>query len=438
MNNNEKYALADMVIAHALKNGAQQVSVSIDENRSNNIEIRDQKIDSLKESNRSGMNIDLYVDNKYSSSSTNRLKKDDLLKFTGEAIAATRYLAEDQFRKLPEPELYYKGGGADLGLYDKKLESIDAKTKIDLANQVMNEAFGKDERIISVSSYYSDSLNNRLMVTSNGFRGDSQRSNLSLVASVSMKSDIGRPSDYWYESSVFFDKLIKNDIGKKALERTIRKLGPKKIASGKYTMILENRIAPNLLNPVYSSLQGGAIYRKESFLIGKKDKQVASKLMTIWDDPTIPGGSGSRLFDAEGLASAKRIIFEDGMLRDFYIDTYYGRKLEMKPTSGDASNIVFKLGDRDMNAMVGGLKKGILVTGFIGGNFNGSTGDFSYGIEGFLVENGKLVQPVNEMNISGNMNDIWMRLVEVGNDIIEGSSQKIPSLMLDAIDFSGI
>jgi PmbA protein len=91
-----------------------------------------------------------------------------------------------------------------------------------------------------------------------------------------------------------------------------------------------------------------------------------------------------------------------------------------------------------MEGMLSSLKKGILVTGFNGGNFNGSTGDFSYGIEGFLVQNGKIVHPVNEMNISGNMNDIWFRLVEIGNDFREDSSQRVPSIMLDAIDFSGI
>ena len=100
---NEKYALADLVIEHALKSGAQQVSVSIDESRSNDIEIRDKKIDKLTESTRNGLSIDLYVDKKYSSASTNRLKKEELFKFVDEAIAATRFLAEDEFRKLPEP-----------------------------------------------------------------------------------------------------------------------------------------------------------------------------------------------------------------------------------------------------------------------------------------------------------------------------------------------
>jgi PmbA protein len=438
MTTKEKYTLADLVIDHALKNGAQQVSVIIDESRSNDIEIRDQQIDRLTESNRNSLSINLYVDKKYSAHSTNRLKKEDLFKFVDEAIAATRFLAEDEFRTLPEPELYYKGGGPDLKNFDPEIESIDPKTKIDLASQVMNEAYKKDERIISVSAYYSDNINSRVLVTSNGFKGDNAGSGISLVASVAVATDSGRPSDYWYENSIFFNKLKTTDIGKKALERTIQKIGPKKISSGKYTMILENRAVRNLVGPVFNALQGSSIYQKQSFLAGKQDKPVASALMSVYDDPLLPSEPGSQLFDNEGLASVRRAILEDGVLRNFYIDTYYGKKLKMKPTSGGSSNVIFKLGSRNMEAMIKTLKKGIVVTGFNGGNCNGSTGDFSYGIDGFLVENGKIIHPLNEMNITGNMNQIWFNLVENGNDLIEGSQFKAPSMMFEKIDFSGI
>jgi PmbA protein len=439
MNTKEKYTLAELVIEHALKGGAQQISVIIDETLSNNIDIRDRKIDRLAESNRNSLTINLFIDRKYSSHSTNRLRKEDLFNFTDEAIAATKYLAEDEFRMLPEPDLYYKGGGTDPGVHDTTLESIDVKTKIMLANAVVDEAFGKDERIISVSSYYSDSISRRILVTSNGFKGDNARSDISLYATVSMKSDPGRPSDYWYEAAQSFEKLIKTDIGKKALERTIRKIGPRKVTSGKYPMVVENRVVQNLMGPFYNALQGSNIYLKQSFLEGKKGKAVGSKLMSLTDDPTIPSFPGSRLFDQEGLASVRRSILEEGVLQNFYIDTYYGRKLKMEPTSGENSNVLFTpLGTKNCEELVGTMKKGIFVTEFNGGNCNGSTGDFSYGIEGFYIENGKIVHPVNEMNITGNMNELWFRLADAGNDVIKSSSFRIPSLLFESIDFSGI
>jgi PmbA protein len=438
MNINDKYTLADKVIARALKSGAQQVSVSIYESRNNDIEIRDQQIDRLKESNRNSMSIGLYVDNKYSSHNTNRLKEEDLFRFTEEGVAATRFLAVDKFRALPDPSLYYKGGDADLKIFDQAIDLIQPKAKIDLAMQVLNEAYKKDERIISVSSYYSDSQSNRVLVTSNGFRGTSAGTSVSLSASVAAKSGDSRPSDYWYETSLFFDNLIRDGIGKKALERTLKKIGPKKIKSGKYTMVVDNMAIGNLAGPFNSALQGYSIDQKQSFLAGKAGKKVASDLMTVYDDPLIISGPGSRLFDDEGLAAVKRPIVEDGILKNFYIDTYYSRKLGMDTTTGSTSNVIFKLGTRDLAAMLASVKKGILVTGFNGGNCNGSTGDFSYGIDGYLIENGAIVHPVNEMNISGNMNEFWMKLIEAGNDIREGDAWRLPSMMFDGIDFSGI
>jgi PmbA protein len=438
MDTNEKYSLADLVIQHALKSGAEQVSVVIYENRSNNIEIRDQKIDSLKESNQSGLSISLYVDKKYSAHSTSRMKKEELFRFVDEAIVATRFLAEDEFRSLPDPELYYKGGGSDLNTFDPKLDSVDAKAKINLANQALNEAYKKDDRIISVTSNYSDIISNSVMVASNGFRGDSGNTRVSLNVSVSLKSATGRPSDYWTERAMFYDKLKTSDIGKKALERTIGKIDPKKIISGKYNLIVENRVAANLLNPVFGALQGSSIYQKQSFLAGKENKQVASQILTAYDDPLIPSGFGSRLFDDEGLAALKRPLIEGGVLKTYFIDNYYGRKLSMKPTSGSSSNVVFNKGARSMNEMIGSMEKGVLITGFIGGNCNGSTGDFSYGIEGFFIREGKIIHPVNEMNITGNMNQFWFNLAEMGNDIIENRTVKTPSMLFENIDLSGI
>ena len=438
MNTKEKYDLADLVIEHALKSGAQQVSVNIYENRSNDIEIRDQKIDSLKESNRAGLSISLYVDKKFSAHSTNRMKTEELFRFVDEAVNSTRFLAEDEYRLLPDPELYYKGGGTDLNVFDPKLDAVDAKTKINLASQALDEAYKKDDRIISVSSYYSDSITNSVMVSSNGFRGDSGNTRVSLTVTVSLKSLTGRPNDYWNENALFLDKLKTTEIGKKALERTVNKIDPRKIASGKYSVVVDNRVAGNLIYPVYGALQGSSLYQKQSFLIGKQNKPIASELLTAYDDPLLKSGFGSRLFDDEGLAAVKMPVIENGILKNYYIDNYYGRKLGMKLTTGSTSNVIFNTGARTMDEIIRSLKKGVLITGFIGGNCNGTTGDFSYGIEGYFIQDGTIVHPVNEMNITGNMNQFWFSLAEVSKDINENSSIKIPSLMFENIDLSGI
>jgi len=203
-------------------------------------------------------------------------------------------------------------------------------------------------------------------------------------------------------------------------------------------MIVENRLAGRIIQPLISALNGRSIQQKNSFLIDMAGEKIGSGLLTLVDDPFIVSGRGSRLFDREGLATKKRAIFDQGVLKEYYIDTYYGKKLDMDPTSGDTTNLVFKPGDKDLQELIASMDKAIFVTGFNGGNSNGSTGDFSYGIEGFLVENGKLTQPVSEMNITGNFNQFWKDLVAVGSDVYEGSTRRTPSLVFDNIDFSGI
>jgi PmbA protein len=438
MNTNEKYEIADLVIKHALKCGADEVAVAISDSASSSIEIREKKIDRLQESISNGLSLTLYVQKKYSSHSTNHLKKADLLKFVEGAVAATKFLSEDEFRYLPEADRYYKGGGSDLQTMDLSIASLDPKQKIELARQAENEIFGTDPRIISITSSYFDSVSSDVFVTSNGFKGESDGSFAGLSASVSIKGETGRPQDYWGEYAIYFNDLVKSGIGKKALERTLKKLDPKKIASGKYPMVVDNLVMGNLLGPLVSAMTGSSMYQKNSFLIGKANTKIASEKLTITDDPLVPKGFGSRHFDQEGINAIKREVIENGILKNYFIGTYYGRKLNLPPTTIGPSNLVFRTGDKDQAALIKSVKKGVFVTGFNGGNCNGSTGDFSYGIEGFYIENGELVHAVNEMNISGNMNTFWNTLAELGNDPYKYGSFLSPTMLFDNMDFSGL
>jgi PmbA protein len=438
MTKEEKYSLAKWAMNHALENGAQQTRVSISNSESSSVEVRDEKIDKLEQAIQSSLTIHLFVDGKYSGHSTNRMKKEDLSHFINEAIEATKYLSEDKFRSLPEPELYYKGGGKSLNTLDANFSKVSPQEKIDLAFAMEKEVLGADDRIISVSASYYDGLDEQVMVTSNGFEGDTSNTYYGMNASVSVKSNDARPESNWGESAIFFEKLKKDGIAKMALKRAIDKIGQDKIESGKMPMIVENRQVGRIFGPLISALSGSAIQQKNSFLIDKLGKKVVSEKLTLTDDPFISGGRGSRLFDGEGMAAKKRVVFNKGILETYYIDTYYGKKLEMKPNSGGTTNLVFETGNKDVNGLITSVKKGILVTGFNGGNSNGTTGDFSYGIEGFLIEDGKITKPISEMNITGNMLDLWSNIGEFGNDINKNSSWMTPSILFEGVDFSGI
>ncbi len=252
--------LAQWAMDYALKNGCQASRVSLYSGSDTSFELRDAKMDRLKQSAENRLNIRLFVDGRYGSYSTNRLDKKELGSFIRNGIDATRYLAEDPARVLPDATRYYKGGKPDLQLLDPKLNAIEPDDKVALARAVGEEALGKDPRIISVESSYSDRENFSYRLASNGFEGESQSSSFSLVASVSIKGDgDARPSSYWYDSSLYYDKLVKEGIGDKALERVLRKLGQRKIASGKYTMVVDPTVSGRVVSPMIGALYGSAL-----------------------------------------------------------------------------------------------------------------------------------------------------------------------------------
>ena len=431
--------LAQWALKYALNKGCSDARISIYSGISNSFEYRDIQLDRLEQSSESEMNIQLYVDGKFASFSTNRLDKKELEKFISNGIETTRYLAKDEFRKLADPARLYTGDGKGLDVYDKSIDNISVDDKLALLKNNVNEVYKTDERIISVTSGYSDGTSNSYIVSSNGFEGETETTFYNLSAETSMKgANDTRPQGYWYDAAVFWDNLQKENLGKTAYERTLRKLGQEKIKSGVYKMILDNMTSSRLFSPLISALYGSNIQQKSSFLINKLGEKIVSDKLTVIDDPHIKNARGARWFDSEGAATKKYNVIENGVLNMYYIDTYYGGKLNMEPTIQSPSILTFQLGNKDFDQIIAGIDKGIWVTGFNGGNSNSTTGDFSFGIEGFLIEKGVAVKPLNEMNITGNLLTLWKNILEIGNDPKTNSSYRIPSILFDAVSFSGI
>ena len=429
--------LAKEIMQFALANGANDARISIASGSSSTFEYRDKQLDKLQQASENRMEIELFVDGRYGSYSTNRIDVEGLKKFTLSAIASTKYLDKDPYRKLPDPARYYNGN-KDLKTYDSEFENISVDTKLQLAQDAINEIYGTDPGIISVTGEYSDGDSFLYIIASNGFEGETAHTSYSVFANVAIKGkDDARPSDYWFESSLHFNNLVKTGIGKKAYERVIQKLGQTKIESGKYAMLIDNTQSVRLLAPILSALNGHALHQKNSFLLDKLNEQIVSDKVTITDDPHIESAFGARMFDGEGVATVKRNIIEKGILKTYFIDTYSAAKLETEPTIASPSIVTFELGEKNHEQMLASLSKGIWVTGFNGGNSNSSTGDFSFGIEGFLIENGKITKPISEMNITGNLLTLWNNLLEIGNDPKLNTSRRVPSLLFGNVDFSG-
>jgi PmbA protein len=227
------------------------------------------------------------------------------------------------------------------------------------------------------------------------------------------------------------------EIGREAARRALARIGSTKADSAVLPMAVDNRAAGRLVGALFGPLQGQALQQKRSFLDGKLGAVVGSEKLTLADDPLVVKGLASRLFDGEGIAAQRMPVFERGVLKSYFIDTYYGRKLGVAPTTGGPSNGAWALGDKPQAALLADMKDGILVTGFLGGNSNGTTGDFSFGVQGYRVRGGQIAEPVGEMNISGNQADLWKRLVAVGNDPYAYSSGRTPTLVFDGVQFAG-
>ena len=203
-------------------------------------------------------------------------------------------------------------------------------------------------------------------------------------------------------------------------------------------MVVDTLCVRQLLAPMISALYGSALHQKNSFLMDSLGKQVASPLFNLLDEPHLIGANGARYFDGEGGATRPMPVFEEGVLRTYYIDTFSAKKMAVEPTIASPSLLVMMPGEKNLDELVAEVSQGILVTGFNGGNCNSSTGDFSYGVEGFLIEHGQLTQPINEMVVTGQMSDLWNHLVAVGNDARSCNSWRIPSLTFAEVSFSGL
>ena len=445
MKQDNESAAIQIALETAEKCGADAVRITYNKTKHSSYTVRNDKLDRLQQATGSSLFLQLYTEGRYGTFSTNRMEREELKNFIVKSIETTRLLTEDPYRSLPEKSLCYMGGGADLKQRDPGFSDIPLEKKIEIAKMCNAEILGKDKRLLNVNSEYGDYEDHTLILDSQGFSGETDQTNftVSTECSVKGKGD-ARPEGWWYESSLFFDDLMYDGCGERALERAVRKLGARKIKSGKYNMVVENTVSSRLVSPIINALNGANIQQNNSFLNGKLGERVFSPLLEIYDDAHQPGAFGSRYFDSEGLATHPCPIIDRGVISTYFINTYYSKKTGLPVTIESPSLPLCTLSgeregqnEKNLEHLLKGAGNGIFVTGFNGGNTNSSTGDFSFGIEGFYFENGIILYPVSEMNVTGNIISLWNSILDIGNDPRKASRWLIPTLSFDSVDFNG-
>lgn len=429
---------ATAAVEMARKAGAQDAWASLSRDRSVSYTYRDGKIEKVEESTSRGLGISLYVDGRYSSHSTTDLRPERLQSFITEAVALTRALQPDPHRKIPDPSLFKDRPTTDLERNDPAVARITREQREAWCAEMDARAHA-DKRVISAESGLFSGESQGASASSNGFSGTWDGGYVGYNCSATVREgEDKRPEGSASAVGRWLAGLPEpGKIADKALGRAIERLGSKKGPTIRATMVVDPEAAVSLLSRALGPGSAAAIQQGRSFWTGKLGQPLFGDKLTITDDPLIPRGLGSRHFDGEGISAKRMPLIERGVVKNIYIDTYYGRKLGMAPTTGSASNRVVALGDKNLAELLTQAGSGIYVTSWLGGNSDSTTGDFSLGLRGHLIENGKIGAPIGEMNVTGNLPALYRSLVAVGNDPYPYSSLRAPTLVFQDVQFSG-
>ncbi len=434
----QEIALARHCLEYARSQGADAVRITLTKSLLNLVGVLNGEVDKTSHALDRSLQLQLFAKGRFGSFSSNRLDKEGLEAFIREALDTVGMLEADSFRSLPSPERLAKDAvtGQELGLYDPACETLTAEARREMA---LGSVAWPQEGLIAEEGEYSDSVFDSLTLDSQGLEARHTETSFEIGYESTVEDADGRHySSYWWDAAPRLEDLQLKGCAQKAYERARDQRNPRSVPSGKYTLILDSECASKVVTPVLSALGGYSLQQKNSFLTGSLGKQLFPQGLTILDVPRTKGDTGCRLFDSEGVATREMPVIENGVVKTYFLNTYISRKMEMEPTIEDATRVkVMPFGGcRTQEEVLQKVKDGILVTGFNGGNSNPATGNFSYGIEGFVIKDGKRLHPVREMLITGNFLTLWNHLEVAADDARPCLSKLVPTLAFSDVDFS--
>jgi PmbA protein len=440
---------AAAVLTAARRAGVDQASVRVGRSREIEVLFRNGDLDKAKGSTRQSVSVHLFIGGRYGAFTTSDLRPEALTRFIGQGVELTRVLEPDPKRSLPDPKRYPRGAAPDLGTYDPALARARGQKFIARAaglDRLVGKVSGAGSaKVISTSGYGGLEVSTSLLADTNGLSGLRRYTAGYLGCDVVLMDPTQagkRRRDGWTEVGLSLgslgDRSRDEATARTAYARTARRIGARPGPTGRAAVIIENRASGKLLRSLVQVLSGPALRQRTSYLLGKKGRRVAAEILTVKDEPRLEGGLGSRWFDAEGVAVGPLTLIKNGVVCNYYLDTYNARALKMKPTTGWPSNLVLTpTVKKGFAALWPTVNRGLAVTEFLGGNFNATTGDFSYGVSGIWIEGGQAAYPVEGMNVSGNYLTLWQALTAVGNDPYPFSRFRTPSLVFGSVQLSG-
>jgi len=441
--------LARDILAQAKKKGATQGDVVMVESDSFFVTVRLGEVEKISQAQEKRLGLRLFFGQSSATGSTSDISKGSLENLVNDTCVMARATVADEYSGLPLPEEVVRGT-VDLDLLDGQARSLPVEEKIRLAREAEERALGYDPRITnSEGGEFSNQFNRLIYSSSAGFSGEYEGSVFSLSAAPVAKVDGSMQRDYWFSSQRKFSRLDSpHAVGQKAAERVLRRLGARKIRTREVPVIFDPETAGSLMRHLARGLSGDSLYKGASFLMGKLGSRIASDLVTVVDDGTIPAALGSKPFDGEGLPVKEKRVVEGGVLQSYLLDTYSGRKLG-HPSTGNASrsvgappgvaptNFYLSPGIHSPEEIIGSVEEGFYVTELIGFGVNLVSGDYSRGASGLWIERGQLAYPVEEVTIAGNLSEMLLNIEMVGNDLDMRYRVSSPTLKISRLALAG-
>jgi PmbA protein len=442
-------AVASKVAALAKKKGADDAEALVRDGQELTTKVRMGEPELVQEAGSRAVGLRVFCDKRSALTYTSDLRPESLERWVEDSVALARLAEPDELNTLPD------GGFAtdirDLELYDPECEDMDARRALAIAVAGERAALDADERITnSQGATWSRVLGGMAFANSAGFVGGYRGSYVSFsVQPVCDEPDGKKRNGAWWTGDRFIGRLeAAEDVGREAARRTVRQLGAKKIDTGERMIVVDPEVGRSFVSTLFGVANGSSFYRKSTYLLERENTLVASKLVTIDDDPLVLRAPGSKPFDGDGLPTRKNQIVDEGVLKTVLCDTYTARKLGRESTHSasrgvggspgpSTSNLIMQAGASTPDEILKASEGAFYVTSMMGFGFNALTGDFSRGASGFLIEDGKLGRPVSEVTISANFDDMLKGIDMVGNDLEFRSSVSCPTFRIKSMTVAG-
>jgi len=441
--------IAVALVTRAMQAGATAADAIVREGNEFSTVVRMGEVETLKESGSRAAGVRVFFGQRAGSTYSTDLSEAGLEQMLAGALALAKITSEDPHAGLPSADQLGSLSG-DLQLYNDDVYSLDGRERIEWARRAERAALDADPRITnSEGGGFDAATGHTVLANSHGFVGEYRRSLCSVMTIPIAASNGTMQRDYWSSVARTLAKLESPEaVGRRAAERTLRRLGARKVPTARVPVVLDALVARSLVEHVFEAVEGNAIYRGSSFLAGKLGDKIAGENVTIIDDGTLPGLFGTSPFDGEGVPTRRTVVIERGVLKSYLLNTYAARKLGLATTGSAArgitgnpgigcGNFFLEPGKATEQDIIGDVKQGFYVTDFLGFDVNLVTGDFSRGASGLWIENGELAFPVEEVTVAGNLKDMLHNISAIASELEFRGAIASPAIRIEGLTVAG-